>query len=166
MFFDSLHDLARVLLVGSIAYAALVAMLGLSGKRTLAKMNAFDLVVTVSLGSTLATVLLSKDVALTEGVLAFALLALLQFLVAWSSLRFPLVKSLAKSTPRLLLEDGRLIDEAIRRERVTPEEVRAAIRGAGLGEVDSVAAVVLETDGSFSVIARENAGNRSAWPRS
>ena len=74
MFFTHWFDLARVLIVGVSAYAALVFLLRISGKRTLSKMNAFDLVVTVALGSTLATILLSKDVALAEGLLALALL--------------------------------------------------------------------------------------------
>lgn len=66
MFFDTWAGLGRTLMVGVLAYAALVSLLRISGKRTLSKMNTFDLVVTVALGSTLATVLLSKDVALAE----------------------------------------------------------------------------------------------------
>lgn len=164
MFFDSWSGLARVLLVGALAYLALVAILRISGKRTLAKMNAFDLVVTVALGSTLATVLLSKDVALAEGVLAFALLAALQFVVAATSRRSRAVEALAKAEPRVLLADGRFRDEALAAERVTADEVRAAVRGAGLGDLALVAAVVLETDGSLSVIAAERAGDGSALP--
>src|SRR5690606_23219959 len=78
VFFDSWSGLVRVLVVGTLAYAGLVLLLRITGKRTLSKMNAFDLVVTVALGSTLATVLLSKDVALAEGLLALALLSFLQ----------------------------------------------------------------------------------------
>jgi uncharacterized membrane protein YcaP (DUF421 family) len=70
MFFDSWTGMLRVVVVGTLAYAALVLLLRATGKRTLSKMNAFDLVVTVALGSTLATVLLSKDIALAEGVVA------------------------------------------------------------------------------------------------
>lgn len=87
MFFDSWQGLGRVVVVGILAYAALVFFLRVSGKRTLTKMNAFDLVVTVALGSTLATVLLSKDVALAEGLIAFAVLIALQFAVTWLSVR-------------------------------------------------------------------------------
>jgi hypothetical protein len=89
MLFDSWAGLGRVLLVGTLAYAALVLLLRVSGKRTLTKLNAFDLVVTVALGSTLATVLLSKSVALAEGVLALALLIGLQYAIAWLSVRSP-----------------------------------------------------------------------------
>lgn len=82
MFFDDLHGLLRVAVVSPLAYAAMVFVLRIAGKRSLAKLNAFDLIVTVALGSTLATVLLSEDVALAEGVLAFAALATLQWLVS------------------------------------------------------------------------------------
>jgi len=69
MFFQGWQGLLRVI-VCALAYGALVLLLHVSGKRTLSKWNAFDLVLTVALGS--ATVLLSKDVALAEGVVAFA----------------------------------------------------------------------------------------------
>ncbi|KFC49981.1 membrane protein, partial [Halomonas sp. SUBG004] len=80
-FFSSWESLGRTLIVGVLAYAVLIVFLRLSGNRTLSKMNAFDLIVTVALGSTLATVLLSKDVALAEGALALGLLISLQFII-------------------------------------------------------------------------------------
>jgi uncharacterized membrane protein YcaP (DUF421 family) len=153
MLFDGGQGLLRVALVGVLAYAALVLLLRVSGKRTLAKMNAFDLVVTVALGSTLATILLSKDVALAEGVLAFLVLVALQFVVAWSSVRFPWFDDLVKSEPRLLLRRGAFLHAALRAERVTEGEVRAALRSQGHASVAAIDAVILETDGSFSVIA-------------
>lgn len=164
MFYDSAMGLVRVVVIGLLAYAALIAVLRISGKRTLAKMNAFDLVVTVALGSTLATIVLSKDVALAEGVLALVVLVGLQFVLAWSALRFGWVETVAKSRPQALLVDGRIDPAALKRERVTREEVMAAIRGSGHGDPSRMAAVVLETDGSFSVIARDQAGDRTALP--
>lgn len=162
MFFDSWFGLLRVLVVGTLAYATLVLLLRVSGKRTLSKMNAFDLVVTVALGSTLATIILSKDVALAEGVLAFALLIVLQLAITWLSVRSERFQALLKAQPRLLLHRGRLLPEALRRERVTEEEVRAALRAQGTASLEEVDAVVLETDGTFSVLREVNAGEASA----
>ncbi len=153
MLFNSWHNLFQVIGVGVLAYAALVIILRVSGKRTLAKMNAFDFVVTVALGSTFATMLLSKTVSLSEGILALSLLALLQFLVAWTALRSPFVKDLVKSSPRALLRNGEFDEAALRSERVSRDEILAAVRGAGYGDISDIAAVVLETDGSFSVIS-------------
>ena len=154
MFFDGWAGLVRVLVVGASAYAALVVLLRASGKRTLSKMNAFDFVVTVALGSTLASVLLSKDVPLAEGVLAFALLIFLQFAITWLSVRSARVSGAVKSEPALLLRRGEFLRGAMRRERVNEEGERAAVRNAGQSSLSEVEAVVLETDGSLSVGGR------------
>ena len=87
LFLDSWTGLQRMLIVSVLAYVVPVAFLRLSGKRTLSKMNALEPVVTVALGSTLATMLLGKDVALAEGAAAFATLIALQFVVTWSGVR-------------------------------------------------------------------------------
>ena len=67
MFFQGWTGVVRTVIVGVLAYAGLVLVLRISGKRTLAKLNAFDLVVTVALGSILASILLQESVALAEG---------------------------------------------------------------------------------------------------
>ena len=149
---QSWPSLARSLILVAGSYAALLVFLRLSGKRTLSKMNAFDLVVTVSLGSTLATIGLSKDVALAQGALVLLSLISLQFIVAWLSVRSNVFQSLVKAQPAILFRDGHFFEQTLRRERVTREEVLAAMRSQGVGGANGVAAVVLETDGSFSII--------------
>lgn len=155
MFFESWSGLWRVLVVGVLAYAALVVLLRVSGKRTLSKLNAFDFVVTVSLGSVLANVLLSKDVPLLEAVLAFAVLIFAQYAITRLSVRSPLFSRLVKSSPRLLVYRGRLLRDAMLEERVTEEEIRAVLRGHGVADLDAVSAVVLETDSSLNVLGLE-----------
>lgn len=154
MLYDGFAGLVRVVLVSMVAYGWLVLVLRLSGKRSLSKLNAFDLVVTVALGSTLATVSLSKDVALAEGAFAFCMLALLQWLVSRLSVFSDKFSRLVRSEPRLLVKDGVYRENALADERVTAGEVDAAIRNAGVGRIEDVAAVVLESDGSISVIPR------------
>ena len=160
-FYSGWSSMGRVFAVGVLAYAALILVLRISGKRTLAKMNAFDLVVTVALGSALSSTLLSRTVPLTDGVVAFALLAALQFGVAWMSIRAPWFRRLVKSDPALLVREGVFLTDAMRRERVDHDEILAAIRNSGIPTLNEVGAVVLETDGSFSVLPRE-AGSRGA----
>lgn len=152
MFFNDEFSLLRVVIVGTLAYLSLVLLLRVSGKRTLSKMNAFDLVVTVAIGSTLATVLLSKDVALADGVVAFTLLIGLQYVITWLSVRSRRVENLIKAEPSLLYFNGRFLHEALKGERVTEAEVRSQ----GLSEMESVAAVVLETDGSLTVLRNQD----------
>lgn len=162
MIYDNLSGLVRVLVVGSLAYVWLVLVLRISGKRTLAQLNAFDFIVTVALGSTLATVELSNSVAWTEGALALALLAALQFVAAWLSMHAPWVRKIITSQPTVLLRDGHPVWAALKRERVSEQSLNAAVRGAGLGGLERVAAVVLETNGTLSVIGISALGSGSA----
>lgn len=162
MIYDGWQGLLRTVLVGALAYVSLVLLLRVSGKRTLSKLNAFDLVVTVALGSTLATVLLSQDVALAEGVAAFALLIGLQWVITWCSVRSQRFAQLVKAEPRLLYYKGRFLADALKRERITETELRAAVRAAGALSMESVDAVVLETDGSVAVIVEPTQGPPTA----
>lgn len=164
MFFHDEHDLLRILVVGFCAYVGLVIFLRATGRRTLSKMNAFDLVVTVALGSTLATVLLNRDVSLAEGLVAFLLLCVLQYLVAWSSVRSKWFRDLVKAEPALLFFRGRFMRNRLLEERVTEEEVFAALRAEGIGDLSSVQAVVPETDGSMSVVSTPEQGGTALQP--
>jgi len=139
--------------VGIPVYAVLLMMLRVTGKRALAKMNAFDLVVTIALGSTLASTILTRDVSLAEGVFAFAMLLALQYLVTLGTLHSRMFQRLVTEQPRLLAYRGELLPGAMKTERISPEELHAAVRAAGHMSMDEVQAVILENDGSFSVIA-------------
>ncbi|WP_168583049.1 DUF421 domain-containing protein [Gephyromycinifex aptenodytis] len=161
MWFDSTFDLVRILAVGGSAYLALVILTRIFGKRTLAKLNAFDLVVTVALGSVLASVLLSSDVAFLEGLLAMLLLMSVQWLVAQSLVRLPWTRSIIVSEPTALVWDGQLLTARMREQRIAEAEVQQAIRRTGTGGIEDVAAVVLESDGQLSVISRSQLGSGS-----
>ncbi|MGA8986514.1 DUF421 domain-containing protein [Aeromicrobium sp.] len=162
--FDNISGLLRVLVVGPMAYVWLIAVLRLSGKRTLAQLNAFDFIVTVALGSTLATVALSNTVAWSEGALALALLVALQFAVAFSAVRVPWVRRALTSAPTVLLRDGKLDLASLADQRITEESVRQAVRSSGIGGLELVSAAILESNGSISVIATSQRGSGSAMP--
>jgi uncharacterized membrane protein YcaP (DUF421 family) len=163
MFFDSWDNLIRVVVVGVLAYGGLVVLLRISGNRTLSKMNSFDLVVTVAFGSTLSTVLVNKNVSLAVGLTALALLVALQFVITWCSVRSRFISKLVKTTPTIVLRHGKTLDDAMQHVRVTADEIHEAVRRHGHGSLDAIDAVILETDGSLSVIASDKAGNRSAY---
>lgn len=154
MFYQNPQGLVRTLIVGALAYIALVLFLRISGKRTLAKLNAFDLVVTVALGSTLSAILLQESIALAEGLVALALLIGAQFLVTYFSVRSAGFASLVRSEPALLAKDGRALEGAMKRERVTQDEALSAIRASGGDSMSAVEFMVLESDGTISVRLR------------
>lgn len=154
IFFDGWEGPTRILIVAPLAYAALVLFLRVSGKRTLTKLNAFDLVITVALGSTLSTQILSRQAPLLDGVLAVAVLIGLQWVVTFFSVRSARFRRLVRSEPSVLLKDGQLQSNAMRRERITEAEILQAVRSEGGSEVTDALAVFLQTDGSVTAILR------------
>ena len=161
-FFLNWSELGRTVLIGISAYLILILLLRISGKRTLTKLNAFDLVVTVALGSTIASTIMSKSTALAEGATAFAVLIGLQFVITFLSVRIKAFSNLVKAEPRLLLLDGQFLDDALKSERVTRGEVRSAARSSGAASLSQVHAIVLETDGSLSVMQSGAGSDNSA----
>lgn len=164
MWFDSWSDVVRVVCVGAAAYVFLIVTLRASGKRTLSQMNAFDFVVTVALGSTLATILLSADVSWTEGAAALALLAALQFVVAWSSTRWHPFRRAVTARPAIVVAAGAVVPDALRESRLTESQVMQAVRSGGYGDLALVSAVILEPNGMLSVIGKDKLGTGSALP--
>ena len=152
IFFDGWDSIGRVLATGITAYLALVLLLRSSGKRTLAKLNAFDLVVTVALGSTIATITLSKDVPVADGIAGMAVLIGMQYVIAALSTRSDVVRRATRSEPALLVRDGVFLREAMRAERVTENEILQALRNNGNSGLADVDAVILESDGSLSIV--------------
>lgn len=152
MFFQGWEGIVRTLVVGFLAYVCLVAMLRISGKRTLAKLNAFDLVVTVALGSILASILSFQTVPLANGITALALLVGLQYLVTATSVRWEAFARAVRASPALLVRHGEFCKDTMRRQRVTEPEVLSAVRASGVSGVEDAAAVILESDGTMSVL--------------
>ncbi|TGD61724.1 DUF421 domain-containing protein [Tabrizicola sp. WMC-M-20] len=156
MLFQDWGGIVRTVVVGSLAYVTLVLFLRVSGKRTLAKLNAFDLVVTVALGSTLAAVLLQKSIPLAEGVVALALLIFLQFAVAFVSVRSPKFAGLVRSEPTLLARNGAFCQGSMMQSRITEHEALSAVRSSGGRSLADVETLILESDGTLSVSFRSS----------
>ncbi len=160
--FNSFSSIIHTVLIGSLAYLAIVIALRITGKRTLSKWNAFDFVVTVAYGSILANLALTKDTSLLQGLLGLGVLLGLQFLLTWLTSRSSLIRSWVKAEPTLLLSKGVFQADAMLQERITESEVCAAARAKGIASLERIEAVVLETDGSFSIIQDPDQGSHSA----
>ncbi|MFN3912965.1 DUF421 domain-containing protein [Hyphomonas sp.] len=154
MFFQDWQAIIRIVLVGIMAYITLVLFLRISGKRTLAKLNAFDFVVTVALGSSLSAIMLQESITLADGAAALAVLILAQFVVTYASVRSDSFADLIRSEPSLLAHAGVFCTHTMRRERVTEDEALSAIRDHGGSDVTHVEHLFLESDGTLSVILR------------
>lgn len=151
MFFSSWQGVLHIVVVGVLGYIALVLLLRISGNRTLSKMNSFDMIVTITFGSTFATAMLNKKTTLFDAITSFALLILLQFIVTSLSVRFRFFERIVKSDTVLLFKDGEFFRENMRKARVTEQEVRSGVRQEGIPEISEVHSVVLEENGKISV---------------
>lgn len=160
--FNNWDALGHTLIVGAWGYVAIIFLLRISGKRTLSKWNSFDFVTTIAFGSILASLMLSKDTSLAQGVLAFGMLVLFQFIITWVSVRSNIFQGWIKGEPTLLLFQGELQHNAMRHQRIAEGEVLAALRAKGIAGIEDVEAVILETDGSFSVIEKIKSSSASA----
>jgi uncharacterized membrane protein YcaP (DUF421 family) len=161
-FFDSWYFVGRSATLASVGFIALIIILRFSGKRTLSKMNVFDFVFVVAVGSVFAATIIEKDVTLIEGLLALTTLVFVQAILAAIAARSKRFEILLNGEPTLLLSHGRFLHRAMKKERITEEEVRAAIREQGITRVEDVDAVVVENDGSLTVAYnRKYPGNSS-----
>ncbi len=150
-FFESWYNVGRTVALSIITFAALIVLLRGSGKRTLSKLNVFDFVFVVAVGSVFASTIISKDVTLVEGIAALATLIGIQIFLAELAARSSIAERIINGEPALLLSRGKFIPRALQKERITEEEVRAAIRAKGVNRVEDVDAVILENDGTLSV---------------
>jgi uncharacterized membrane protein YcaP (DUF421 family) len=161
LFLGTANDTIRIVITAVLFYFLLVLILRISGKRTLSSMNAFDFVVTVAIGTTLSSTILDSSIALTDGLTAFVVLVGLQFTISWFSSRSRRIDRIVKSEPKLLCYKGAFLFDALKQERIVESEIMQSLRSQGYSSLKDVDAVVLETNGSISVIS-ELKENKSA----
>lgn len=162
IFFDGWGKLGRSMILAVLAYATLVFLLRLSGKRTLSKMNVFDFVFVVALGSTLASTILSANTTLADGITAFVSLMMLQIVLSYLCVSSEKIDRIVNGEPTLVMYKGKFLSDAMKSERVTKDELRAAIRNQGLASQSEVDSIVLETDGTFSVVYKQTGEDDSS----
>jgi uncharacterized membrane protein YcaP (DUF421 family) len=153
LFFKDWQSFSRVAISTVIAFITLFLFLRISGKRTLAKLNAFDFIVTVALGSTLSDMMLDM-VPLVEGTVVLMLIIFLQFSFAWAARTNERVEKIINSEPILLFYNGSFIEKAMKKEAITTEELYAVIRQFGVYNISDIRAIVMELNGEISVVEK------------
>jgi len=161
VFFKDWNSVAHVAVATSIAFITLFIFLRISGKRTLAKFNAFDFVVTVALGSTLSYMMLAQ-VPLIEGTVVLLLTIILQYLFAWTARSSKKMERLINAAPRLIFYDGKFITDGMEKESITKAEIFSMIRSSGIEQIDDVKAVVMEVNGAITVVKKSEGNGRSS----
>jgi uncharacterized membrane protein YcaP (DUF421 family) len=133
-------------------YLALLFGLRLAGKREIGQMTVFDLVVLLLIANAVQNAMVGPDTSLTGGLLAAAVLVLVNMLIAALRLRSQRVRHLVEGSPTLLVLRGHTIDQHMRREGIDLDILEAAIREHGIAGIEDVEMAVLETDGTISIV--------------
>ncbi len=155
LFFKDWESLYHILICATVSYITLFLFIRISGKRTLAKLNAFDFVVSVTLGSTLSSMILLK-VTVSEGLTALTVIIVLQYLLAYLAKKSETMEKAINSTPTLLFYNGEFLQEAMKKELITEEEIYAEIRQYRIERIEDVRAVVMELNGEMTVVKKSD----------
>ena len=161
VFFKDWKSVLHVAVATIIAFITLFIFVRISGKRTLAKFNAFDFVVTVALGSTLSYMMLAM-VSIVEGSVVLMLTILLQYIFAWTARSSKKIERLINAVPSLIFYEGKFISKAMAKESITEAEIFSMIRSSGIENVEEVKAVVMEVNGQITVVRKSQNYGRSS----
>ncbi len=139
-----------------VVYFILLAMLRLSGKRTVGQFTPFDLLVVVLLGTAVQNSLIGEDYSLLGGLILAATLIACNWLVGFATARSRRLDRLVEGSPVLLGRDGRLFEGAMRAQNLSRLDVDEALRDNGVACIEDAALVTLEVDGTITVVPRRD----------
>lgn len=138
-------------------YAALIVIMRLAGKRLAGQTTTFDLIVLITLGVVIQSTALDAG-WLNAVVFVVTVFAVHRGLAAWCA-HSTWVRHLVRGKPRVLVRDGRVIEQALNREGVTREELQAGLRKLGYDSPESVKLAVLEETGHISAVGADGANS-------
>jgi uncharacterized membrane protein YcaP (DUF421 family) len=137
-----------------IVYLFLVIALRLAGKRELAQLNPFDLVVLISLSNTVQNAIIGNDNSVLGGLIGATSLIVINFLVVQVLYKHPKLDELAEGKAEMLIENGRIQEQAMKKELITIAELIAVANRQGFGSLDEIDRAVLEPGGAIAMVAK------------
>jgi uncharacterized membrane protein YcaP (DUF421 family) len=136
-------------------YVFLIVILRVGGRRELGQLNAFDLVVLLTLANAVQNAIIGEDNSLIGGFIGGATLVILNLGVNWFLYRHPTLDRRIEGEPVLLVKDGQLVRENLKRELITEEELLSVVHRQGVDRFEACAEVILEASGTITVLARQ-----------
>ena len=147
-----------IVLRASAVFILLFVLLRLFGKRQLGQMTAFEFVALVVVGDFVQQAITHNDFSVTAGVLAVATFGFWSLVLGWISYRSDAMRRLLEGQPRILVQDGKLLDRVLERDKITEAEVLSEMRLSGIARLDDVQWGILEPSGKISFLKRDDAG--------
>lgn len=143
-----------IVLRATFMFAAVFLLLRLLGKRELAEMTPFEVVLLVVMGDLVQQGVTHNDFSVTGATLAISTFGFWALVLNWVSYYWPAAGKLIDGEPDVVVRDGRLLEAKLRRNRLTRSEVESEMRHAGIARLDDVAWAILENDGKISFIGK------------
>jgi uncharacterized membrane protein YcaP (DUF421 family) len=139
---------------GIIIYVFLIVLLRLTGKRQVGQLAPFDLVLLLVLSNAVQNAMNGGDNSVIGGMISAVTLVGLNWLVGLLTYRSKKLEALVEGRPEVLIHNGKLFEQALKRAKLTQHEVMCALREAGCATIEEVQAALLENDGSISVVPK------------
>ena len=143
-----------IVIRAGIAFAFILFLTRVVGRKELSSLEPVDLILLIVLGDLIQQGVTQSDYSVTGLVLAGTTIALLQAGTSWAAFRFPRLRKVVDGEPIVIVQDGKLIEGNLTRERITPEDVAEEMRGQQIAHLDDVEWAVLETSGKISFIQK------------
>jgi uncharacterized membrane protein YcaP (DUF421 family) len=144
-----------VVLRASAIFLLLFVVLRLLGKRQLGQMTPFEFVGLVVLGDFVQQAVTHNDTSMTAALLAVSTFGFWSLVLGWISYRSKAMRRLLEGQPRILIQDGKMLDAVLERDKITEAEVLSEMRLAGIGQLAEVQWGILEPSGKISFLKRE-----------
>jgi len=138
-----------------VVYAFLLVALRIAGRRELAQMTSFDLILLLVVSNAVQNSINAGDASLTGGLVSAAVLIGVNWAIGWAVWRWRRVERLLQGSPLRLVTDGKVHEGALRMERLTMAELRSALRKQGIASIADCKAVTLEPDGTLTALRRD-----------
>jgi uncharacterized membrane protein YcaP (DUF421 family) len=142
----------------AIVYAVFILVLRAFGKRELGQFTIFDLALLLLAANALQPAMTGPDTSVGGGLVILATIFALNWLTAMVRERVPFARGLLEAAPTVLARDGAWLDAAVKAEDVDQDDLEAALREHGIERIEDAQLVVLEGDGSISVVPKESDG--------
>lgn len=135
-----------------LIYIALIIITRFVGLRSFSRFSSFDLAVTIAVGSVLGRAIVASDQSVFHTITAVASLFILQIVVDYFRSSVPFISGIIDNKPVLLMNGSQMLEENMKKARITPKEIRHELRQSNVTKLSQVKAVVLESNGEVSVM--------------
>ncbi|WP_426241727.1 DUF421 domain-containing protein [Nocardioides sp. LHG3406-4] len=138
-----------------IVFAFLWLVVRISGRREVAQLSAFDMILLVTLGDLVSQGVVQEDYSVTAALIAVTTFSVASMALAWLGIRFPFTGPALAGRPRVVVRDGEPLLDVLKGERMTIDDLHEAAREKGIRRLRDIELCVLETDGAFSFFTSE-----------